>query len=99
MRYELELNRQQCDKMRKDKMSEIMQLEKQFSEKIVTLEKTIEAQQTKLEFKNIEMLQKKSRKSLNESVIVTEPDKPAEEELYNLFRSNLNVYDEKETST
>lgn len=80
-------------------MSEIMQLEKQFSEKIVTLEKTIEAQQTKLEFKNIEMLQKKSRKSLNESVIVTEPDKPAEEELYNLFRSNLNVYDEKETST
>lgn len=85
--------------MRKDKVTEIMQLEKQFSEKIVTLEKTIEAQQSELEFKNIEMMQKRSKKSLNDSVMVVEPDAPAEEHLYNLFRSNLRMYDGNEPST
>lgn len=41
---------------------------------------------------NIEMM-KKSRKSMNES-IVTEPDRLADEEtLYNLFRSNVKVTD------
>lgn len=119
MRYELEHKTQQFDKVRKDKMAEIMQLEKQFSVKITDLEKKIESQQTELEFKviyqilthtisrisgktakmlfililqNIEMM-KKSRKSMNES-IVTEPDRLADEEtLYNLFRSNVKVTD------
>lgn len=51
MRYELEDKKHQFDKVRNDKMAEIMQLEKQFSEKITQLEKKIESQRSELEFK------------------------------------------------
>lgn len=54
LRYELELNKQQSDKIRKDKVTEIMQLEKNFSGKIAALEKKIEAQRSELQFKVIE---------------------------------------------
>lgn len=53
LRYELELNKQQSDKIRKDKMTEIMQLEKNFSGKIGALEKKIEAQRSEIQFKVI----------------------------------------------
>lgn len=51
MRYELQLKEQQQDRLRKEKMAEINALEKQLVEKVSTLEKTIEAQKSEIEFK------------------------------------------------
>lgn len=51
LRYELAENREQCERIRRDKMAEVNQLEKDFSEKIVTLEKAIETQRAVIEFK------------------------------------------------
>lgn len=51
LRYELELNRKTMDKIRKDRMAENMQVEKEYNEKISRLEKTIETERSKSEFK------------------------------------------------
>lgn len=51
LRYELELNRHQYDKLRKDKLAEIQNLEKEYLEKVANLEKTVEAQKSEIDFK------------------------------------------------
>lgn len=51
LRYELEMNRQQCDRLRKEKMAEIEHIEKNYVEKVTILEKTVEKQQTEIQFK------------------------------------------------
>lgn len=51
MRYELGLKEQQIDRLRKEKLTEIGTLEKQYTEKVVNLEKTVESQKSELEFR------------------------------------------------
>lgn len=51
LRYELEMVRQQCDRLRKEKMTETEQLEKTYLEKVTNLEKIVEKQQSELQFK------------------------------------------------
>lgn len=51
LRYELELNRQQYDKLRKEKLAEIQNLEREYLEKVANLEKTVEAQKSEIDFK------------------------------------------------
>lgn len=51
LRYELEMNRQQCDRLRKEKMAGIEHLEKDYVEKVTNLEKIVEKQQTEIQFK------------------------------------------------
>lgn len=51
LRYELEMNRQQCDRLRKEKITEREHLEKDFVEKVTILQKKVEKQQTELQFK------------------------------------------------
>lgn len=49
LRYELELNKQNNNRLRKEKLDE----EKELVEKVVNLEKTIAIQKSEMEFKNI----------------------------------------------
>lgn len=79
------MNRLHCDRLRKEKMTELEQLEKNYVEKIASLQKIVEKQQTDIQFKvsrlniivaalhafhfqNIEILNKKPRRSLNDTM-------------------------------
>ncbi|XP_055300952.1 uncharacterized protein LOC129567734 [Sitodiplosis mosellana] len=90
LRYEVDSKSRDIERLRKEKMEEAVDMEKKYSEKIIALEKKIEEQRTELEFKNIEILQKKSRKSLNESVVVEPEGNQPPFELHHLFKLHSN---------
>lgn len=81
LRYELELNKQKFAEMNQKKMSDVENLQKEYIDKINSLEKTIENQRAEIDFKNIEILNSKSRRSLNNSTIMPPPPQPAQREL------------------
>lgn len=45
------MNKQQCDQLRTEKIKELENLEKNYVEKVANLQKTIEKQQTEIQFK------------------------------------------------
>ncbi|XP_031634094.1 uncharacterized protein LOC116347582 [Contarinia nasturtii] len=91
LRYEVDSKSRDIERLRKEKMDEAVQMEKKYSEKITALEKKIEEQRSELEFKNIEILNKKSRRSLNDSVMTTEPETSwSIVELHHLFKLHTN---------
>lgn len=45
------MNRQQCDRLRREKMTEIERIEKDYVEKVTILEKRVEKQQCEIQFK------------------------------------------------
>lgn len=56
LRYELELNKQNNNRLRKEKLDE----EKELVEKVANLEKIIAIQKSEMEFKNIENIKNKT---------------------------------------
>lgn len=100
LRYELELNKQKFTDLNKKKLSDIEQLQREYLDKINNLEKLVENQRAEIDFKNIEIMNSKTRRSMNNTTIqphinTNHKDNLNEHDIHSLFQIPILKISEK----
>lgn len=100
LRYELELNKQKFTDLNKKKISDMEQLQRDYLDKINNLEKLVENQRAEIDFKNIEIMNSKSRRSMNNTTIqpqtnINHKNNLNDNEIYSIFQIPILKISEK----